>query len=203
VEINVLNNEEKEIYLDNSSNAKITFNIGSNATLKVYEYSFDSSRIRILNINGENSKLEYHYSTININDNNYKIEVNHNKGNTISNIYNHGINVKDKKLVFDVTGKVLKESSKCVTNQENQIINLSNGNSLILPNLLIDNYDITSSHAAYIGKFKDELIYYLMSRGISKYSAIKMLVKSLLLNGGDSNSLEFSKYLEKIEKIGE
>lgn len=199
--LNFKENEVKELYFYNEDDIDITYNLEKNSKLVVYHYASDIDGNIIVNLNGEGATLEYHFSTINYNKHLVKIIVNHNVGETSSNIYNHAINIQDKKLVFDITGKVLNTSSKCTVNQENQIINLSDGEGVILPNLLIDNYDVVSNHAAYIGKFKDELLYYLMSRGISKNSAIKILTKSLLINGGDINNKELNKFLDKINNL--
>ena len=52
----------------------------------------------------------------------------------------------------------------------------------INPNLLIDENDVSASHSALIGKFNDEEIFYLRSRGISEKNAVNLLVKGLLLS---------------------
>ena len=49
---------------------------------------------------------------------------------------------------------------------------------------LIDNYDVVSNHAAYIGKFKDEMLFYMMSRGISRDSAYHLLLNGFLIQSG-------------------
>ena len=191
--------KDKVLYLFDDKNKNYTFNV-EDSKLIVYHYVIDSTINVEINLNSINSEIEYHYSIINYNDNNYKIEVNHNYKNTYSNIYNHGVNINNNKLHFDIIGSVGKDISGCICNQENQIININDGNSTILPKLLIENYDIDSSHSAYIGKFSEDILFYLMSRGISKDSAYQMLIKSLLINGGEE-SVELEKFKEKIESI--
>lgn len=197
----VKQNQVKEIYLNSKENVELTYDVYENAKLIVYQYGVNIGGKICVNLQGDGAEVEYHYSVINYDDNRLDVVVNHNACNTISNVYNHGINVNNKRLVFDVTGKVLKSSDACIVNQENQIINLQDGDSSILPNLLIDNYDVASSHAAYIGKFKEDLIYYLMSRGISRKKSIELLIKSLLLNGGDINNDEVKEFLKNIEEV--
>ena len=199
--IEIKENEEKELYQYDLNNFDLTYNLNDYAKLVVYQYASDIDGRIIVNLNGKNASVLYHFSTINYESHKIKIEINHNSSETISNIYNHAINASDNKFVFDITGKVLKTSDKCIVNQENQIINLSAGEGAILPNLLIDNYDVVSSHAAYIGKFKDELLYYLMSRGIKKNVATRMLTKSLLVNGGDIENEKVKEFLEKINNL--
>ena len=187
--------ENKELYLFDKTNQSRTYNVSENSKLAVYQYGINIDNDIVINLNGENAEVEYHYSTINYDDHKYKIVVNHNSSKTISNIYNHGVNVKDNKLDFDITGNVLNKSDKCECNQKNQILNIKDGKSTILPKLLIDNYDVISSHSAYIGKFKDEILFYLMSRGISEKVSYDLLIKSFLVNGCDNTEL-----IEKLEK---
>lgn len=197
---NVDISKDQEIYILSKEDIKKIYNINENVTLKIYHYSVDCSSNITINLNGKNSRIEYHYSTINYKDNNYKIVVNHNEQNTTSDIYNHGVNIINNKLDFNVTGRVLKNIENCVCNQENQIINLQEGKSTILPILLIDNYNVSSSHSAYIGKFKEDIIFYMMSRGITRESAIKLLIFSLLLNGGQENE-KLNNFKKEIESI--
>lgn len=201
-EITTFKYEEKELHLFDKTNQEVIYNVEENATLKVYQYGININNDITINLNGNNAKVEYHYSTINYENHKYNILVNHNVSNTSSNIYNHGINVFDKKLDFNVTGKVFKNSDNCICNQENQILNLVDGDSTILPNLLIDNYNVSSSHSAYIGKFKDEILFYLMSRGLSRTTSYDLLIKSFLINGSSSD--EDIESLEKeIKNINE
>ena len=191
---------EKVFYDFDTTNQDVIYNVSENSKLVVYQYGINIDNNIIINLNGENASVEYHYSTINYDDHKYKIDVNHNNSKTISNIYNHGINVFDNKLDFDITGNVLNKSDKCECNQKNQILNISDGKSTILPKLLIDNYDVISSHSAYIGKFKDEILFYLMSRGISEKVSYDLLIKSFLVNGCDNTEL-IEKLEEEIDKI--
>ena len=186
---------EKVFYDFDITNQDVIYNVSENSKLVVYQYGINIDNNIIINLNGENASVEYHYSTINYDNHKYKIEVNHNNSKTISNIYNHGINVFDNKLDFDITGNVLNKSGKCECNQKNQILNISDGKSTILQKLLIDNFDVISSHSAYIGKFKDEILFYLMSRGISEKVSYDLLIKSFLVNGCDNTEL-----IEKLEK---
>ena len=201
-EITTFKYEEKELHLFDKKDQEVIYNVEDNATLKVYQYGININNDITINLNGNNAKVEYHYSTINYENHKYNILVNHNASNTSSNIYNHGINVFDKKLDFNVTGKVFKNSDNCICNQENQILNLVDGDSTILPNLLIDNYNVSSSHSDYIGKFKDEILFYLMSRGLSRTTSYDLLIKSFLINGSSRN--EDIESLEKeIKNINE
>ena len=120
--------------------------------------------------------------------------------NTESKIICHGVNTGDKKLEFNVTGLVPKDMDKCICNQENQIINLKDGESVIKPNLLIRNYDTFSNHAAYIGEFSKDKMFYLESRGISEEDAIRLLMKGLLLGDGDRENVIVKEFMDNLKE---
>ena len=167
----------------------------------IYHYSINCSTHVELNLVKEGVKVYYYNNVINYDDNTFTISVNHKSSNTHSELYNHGVNVLHHKFDFIVNGSVSKESSKCICNQENQIINMKDGKSTIFPNLFIDNYDVESSHSAYIGKFSFEKVFYMMSRGISKEDANHLLLNGFLI-GSDSIDLhKIELFVKEIEKI--
>ena len=163
----------------------------------IYHYSINSSSNVDIKLD-KDIRLDYYFNTINYDDNKFSINVKHKSNNSHSEVYNHGINMNTNKLTFDVTGVVPKEYSKCICNQDNQIINMDNGKSTILPKLLIDNFDVDSNHAAYIGKFRDEDLFYLMSRGISRDMSYRLLLNGFLLN---SDSIELERIKEFVDEI--
>lgn len=182
--------------LDNNEKSEYKYNICEDTI--IYHFSINSSSNVEINLVTEGVNLYYYYNNINYDDNEFKIKVNHMKKNTHSEMFNHGVNVSTNKLTYFVDGSVPKNSNKCICNQDNQIINMDNGKSTILPILLIDNYDVDSNHSAYIGKFRDEEIFYLMSRGISRSVANRLLLQGFLIN---SDSIELEKIHEFMKEI--
>ena len=91
--ITVSKNEEKILHLFDYENQDVIYNLDNDSKLVVYQYGINISNNIIINLNGENSCVEYHYSNINKENNKYDILVNHNASNTVSNVYNHGLNV--------------------------------------------------------------------------------------------------------------
>ena len=185
--------------LDDKKNNNYNYSITEDTI--IYHYSIDSSSCVNINLDKEGVNLYYYYNNINYKDNEFKIKVNHNKDNTHSEVFNHGVNVNTNKLTYYVDGIVPKKSSKCICNQDNQIINMDNGKSTICPNLLIDNFDVDSNHAAYIGKFKDDIIFYMMSRGISRATCNRLLLDGFLINSDSIDTNKISKFIKEIEKI--
>ena len=85
---------------------KVTLNIGDNSMVTVYHVGVDICNNIVVNLNGDNSQILYNYDVVNYNDNKSSMTINHNYDNTISNVCNHGVNVLDNVLDFNVTGVV-------------------------------------------------------------------------------------------------
>lgn len=182
--------------LDDNKKTNYKYNISEDTI--IYHFSINGSSDVEINLDVENVTLYYYYGNINYDDNTFNIKINHLASNTHSEVFNHGVNVFDNKLSYYVDGIVPKKSNKCICNQDNQIININDGKSTICPNLLIDNYDVDSNHAAYIGSFKEDVLFYMMSRGISKDVASRLLLHGFLIN---SDSIDMNKINEFIEEI--
>lgn len=175
------------INLDRNYISNCIFNLEENSYL-IINKKYNEKEIEediTINLNGFNSRVDYNFSTYTKSNQKYIININHNNKNTISNVINHGVVINDSKLLFEVNSKVEKGNVKSVLNQSSKIIVMASNNSVIKPNLLIDEYDVEAVHAATIGRFSKEDIFYLMSKGIDKDSAIDLLIKGFLNVGGE------------------
>lgn len=185
--------------LDDNKNSNYKYNISEDTI--IYHFSINSSSDVEINMITEGVILHYYYGNINYDDNTFKIKVNHLMSNTHSEIFNHGVNVYNNKLSYYVDGIVPKSSSKCICNQDNQIINMDDGKSTICPNLLIDNYDVDSNHAAYIGSFKEDILFYMMSRGLSRDIASRLLLNGFLINTDSIDINKIERFILEIKNI--
>ena len=208
IKINVLANTKVYLIFDSSSETKydITFNLMKNVSLNLIEVKknnkikilskynlLDKSYLNIIevsdissinerniiNLNGINSKVDVLLKTVSKNLEKYDYTINHNNKSTYSNITTQGVNVSGN-LHFNVTTIIPNGNSKCEANQNNRIINLSNNECIIRPNLLIDEYDVVANHSALLGGFKPEEIFYINRLGISKDMASKLLIEGFL-----------------------
>lgn len=170
------------INLDSSRFEYQEFNLDENAHLiinKMYEEKEIYENITI-NLNGVNSRVDYNFSTKVYSDEKYVININHNNKSTISNVINHGVVMNDSHLLFEVNSSIKKGNSKSKLNQESKIIVMSKNNSIIKPNLFIEEYDVDAVHSATIGKFNKDEIFYLMTKGITKEESINLLINGFL-----------------------
>ena len=154
-----------------------------------------------VNLNKKDSSVLIHNSVIAIKKTKYDITVNHNAKKTISNIYNNGITKDYGTIIFNVSSLVPKKSTNCYVNQDSKIITLNKTNdNEINPVLLIDEYESEARHAAFIGNFDNDKLFYLMSRGLSKKDATNLLIDGLLIGTLDVCFNEKEILKKKFEK---
>lgn len=172
------------------------YKLNENSILNITEIS-DSDIINernIINLNGKNSKINFILKTVCKNNEKYDIVINHNNIKTESNIITNGVNISGN-LYFTVTSYVPKGIKKCIVNQQNRIINLTDNECLIRPNLLIDEVDVIANHSALIGSFKDEELFYMQRLGIDIATANKLLIEGFIKSKINKNlANHFKKY---------
>jgi Fe-S cluster assembly scaffold protein SufB len=127
-------------------------------------------------LKGVNSKIEYKLVSFIKGDALYNIECHHLNHNTISNIVCNGVSVKDYSLKFNIIGEVEKGIKGCNINQSSKIRTFGDGKCEANPILKIGEMDTIAHHATNIGRFSDEELYYLKSRGLSHNEAVKLLI---------------------------
>lgn len=137
----------------------------------------------VINLNGENAKIDYNLKTISKNKEKYNFLVYHNARKTVSNIRNNGVNIKDGKIEFNVSSFVPNNIKKCIVNQSARIINMTDNTCTIKPNLFIDEEDVVANHSALIGTFSFDEMFYLESRGIKRKEAESLLTSGFLTKG--------------------
>ena len=153
----------------------------------------------IIYLNGINANINYNLKTICKNIENYDLIIYHNNKETKSEITTNGVNIQNGKLKFNVSSFVPNNNKNCIVTQNNRIINLTNNECIINPNLYIDEFEVSANHSANIGSFNKNEIFYLQSRGISKNEAIKLLIKGFLTNNLKINEEEKEEITKKID----
>ena len=185
VSIELLDNVKLDLVVIKKEKTKILtkYKLNKNSILNITEIS-DSDIINernIIDLNGINSKINFILKTVCKNNEKYDIVINHNNKNTTSDIITNGVNISGN-LYFTVTSYVSNGNKNCAVNQQNRIINLTDKECLIRPNLLIDEVDVIANHSALIGSFKDEELFYMQRLGIDKTMANKLLIEGFIKN---------------------
>lgn len=100
---------------------------------------------------------------------------------TAGHILQHGVILDKSTLTFNGIGHILKGAKGADAQQESRILMLSeHARGDANPILLIDENDVTAGHAASVGRVDPEELYYLMSRGIPKQEAERLVIRGFL-----------------------
>ncbi len=199
--INIMENSNIKFTIINEEDKMINyiFNMCDNSTLtiNIFDAGTNINRNIKVNINGNNSYVLLNISSISLNENNYNIEIYHNCKNTISKANIHGLTINNNSINIVNNGYIKNGSTNSNLYQDNKIIIMNENKSSIKPNLFIDEYDALAYHGAYIGKFDEEELFYLNSRGLDEISSYRLLIHGFLLNDFDIDD----NIKEKLENI--
>ncbi|WP_070119478.1 Fe-S cluster assembly protein SufD [Bacillus marinisedimentorum] len=112
---------------------------------------------------------------------NFTTNITHFGKNSEGYILKHAV-VKDSATsVFNGIGKIEHGASGSNAEQESRVLMLSeNARGDANPILLIDEDDVTAGHAASVGRVDPIQLYYLMSRGITKHEAERLVIHGFL-----------------------
>lgn len=158
------------------------YSLMENSNTEIYKF-YDVAGIKEMNIIyllGTNAKIDYNFKTISTGCEKYNMTIYHQASNTDSDIKNNGVNINKGNLQFNVSSFVSSGNIGCNINQSSRIINLTDNKCQINPNLFIDEYDVSANHSALIGKFSDDEMFYLESRGIDEITALNLLINGFL-----------------------
>ncbi|MGG3451636.1 Fe-S cluster assembly protein SufD [Domibacillus aminovorans] len=112
---------------------------------------------------------------------NFTTKVVHFGKHTEGYILKHGVMKDEAKAIFNGIGKIEHGASKSNAEQESRILMLSEkARGDANPILLIDEDDVTAGHAASVGRVDPLQLYYLMSRGITKREAERLVIHGFL-----------------------
>lgn len=192
INLNIIDKKINLIILTHDTDINLNIIVNQNSTLEI-------------NCLGINASLNYNI-TLKDNTNLFVVDSILTKTNSINNIdikhcgsnintyfYTNGINLENNKLYFNLNGIIPKDSLNTNIFENSKIINLREGDSKIIPNLIIDTKETSANHSAFIGTFNNDELYYLASRGINLLDAKRLLIKSYLLTNMKLNIEDFIK----------
>ena len=172
-----------------------------NGMLKVVKFYNNKKVIENVDIDlcCSGSRIDYYFSNICRMEERYNININHKCMETVSNIQNKSIALKNSILKFVINSNVSKDSVKSILEQNTRIVTMGECDSSISPNMYIDLNDVTAKHGSVIGAFKDDVIFYLMSKGINYNDTIKLLIKGYIMSNMDVDVDNRMKIMEIID----
>ncbi|REB04797.1 Fe-S cluster assembly protein SufD [Sporosarcina sp. BI001-red] len=112
---------------------------------------------------------------------NFTSEIVHWGLDTEGHILKHGVMKDASSSIFNGIGRIEKGATRSNAEQESRVLMLSEkARGDANPILLIDEDDVTAGHAASVGRVDPLQLFYLMSRGISKQEAERLVIHGFL-----------------------
>ncbi|MDX8365956.1 Fe-S cluster assembly protein SufD [Cytobacillus sp. IB215665] len=112
---------------------------------------------------------------------NFTTSVVHHGKHSEGYILKHGVMKEAASSIFNGIGKIEHGASKSNAEQESRVLMLSEkARGDANPILLIDEDDVTAGHAASVGRVDPIQLYYLMSRGLPKEEAERLVIHGFL-----------------------
>jgi Fe-S cluster assembly protein SufD len=108
----------------------------------------------------------------------YRMVINHQGRNTTSDVFLKGAVEDDAQSVFTGLLRIEKDAARTSTFETNRNLVLSeNAKAHSVPNLEILCNDVICGHASSVGPLESEHLYYLMSRGLTRVRAERLLIR--------------------------
>lgn len=112
---------------------------------------------------------------------NFTTQIFHHGKHSEGYILTHGVMREEASSIFNGITKIEHGASKSNGEQTERVLMLSEkARGDANPILLIDEDDVTAGHAASVGRIDPMQMYYLMSRGISKTEAERLIIHGFL-----------------------
>lgn len=107
--------------------------------------------------------------------------VEHRAKDSSGNIEHYGVANDESFLTFEGMGKIHKGMTQSKAFQSTKGVVLAPKARLDAnPLLVIDEYDVEAGHGAAVGRIDEEQLYYMMSRGMSKKQAERLIINGFL-----------------------
>lgn len=144
----------------------------ANAIIETVTHLFgeaSKANTRTVTVGRENQKQNFTVQTIHYG--------NHSEGF----ILNHGVGMEESVTIFNGIGKIEFGAVKSDAQQSSKLLMLNKeARGDANPILLIDEHDVMAGHAASVGKIDEMQMYYLMSRGLLKEEAERLIIHGFL-----------------------
>ncbi len=162
------------ISLDNANIEVVEIEVGDGDTYFTYRShlvgSEAKSDINSIYFGVGNEKLDLFYN------------IDHIGKKTNSNVIVKGALANNAKKVFKASLDFKEGSAGSSGNEEEYVTLMSDtAKSVAVPLLLCHEHDVVGNHASSAGKLDKDVLFYIMSRGISRKEAEKMIIESNLL----------------------
>ncbi len=166
--------------LDNNKYLELNIVLLKDSKLLYNRFNKDISNFKINFEVIENSNLEFNYSLYQTIPSNILFNANvlGNNNNIKFNI--RGVTNDNGSIYVDATSDCVKNIKNNDVLESIKIINLTDNNNVIIPNLLVSSNDIIVNHNATISNVDDSYLFYLESKCLDTDCAKKLIVNGFL-----------------------
>lgn len=167
-------------------NIEISAKIGQDARLDVIFAEFSDSNISVksnVDLCKEGATCNWKLATLsnNTSKKNFDISFNHLVGHTNADMDNYGVAREKSYIVFSGVNHIMEGAKSSISRQNAKIIVFDKeAGGTASPVLRIDENDVVASHGAVVGQLNSDHMFYLMSRGLSKDNARKLITMGYL-----------------------
>lgn len=189
--------------VDNKITVNNHYRLGKKSSLLLFQF-YQNIMVReklVIDLDGDYAKFYMGFSSISKGDEEYYIIVNHNGYYGCSDIVNKCIGVDGSKIHLQIDSVLKKGNRDCVMDQESRILTLGEVEAKIVPNMFIEEDSVIAKHGSVIGGFREEELFYLMSRGIEKEEAIFLLIKGFVFSNLVVDMEKRAMILECLQKL--
>lgn len=160
------------IYINNLDNISLKITLSDNSILDIYDFTTKESTKEIEIIHTNNTKLRYIH-TFKINEQyNFKYKSILKGNNNIDDINISG--VSNGFVSLNIDGEVSSDSKDNILNENIKVLTIG-GKCITSPMLHISSKEVIANHNTAISNIRDDELFYLMSKGINKESAVALI----------------------------
>lgn len=177
----IVENKSQVNLLDIDGRHKTNIILKDNSSLTLNIFSKKNLELNINVTLNNNTKLIINSSFINTDKHKEIIDVKIKGSNNEVNINSRGINNGDTVEII-LNGDNDKFAKNNSFSEYAKVINNTNSQNILIPNLLVSNYNVTFNHGVSIGHIREKNIFYLESKGIDRKKALKLLEQGFILS---------------------
>lgn len=169
------------INLHNNMNLHIRLEEGTSLVFNMFDYAVTLETNIVVEAD-DNSSFVINSAFISENKYNLNIETMF-YGNNIEGTVNiRGINEREGMVKVLMEGTVAGETHGNVLNEYAKVLNKSEYSNVLIPNLIVNTSEVEANHGVTIGHIDEQELFYMMSKGISKANATKLIEEGFILS---------------------
>ena len=163
--------------LDNENDLSLDITLKDKASLTVYDFNTHNKNSNIIIRQGNNTEFNYNHTFRVSGEYHFNYEAHITGNDNINNINISG--VSNGNVSMNVDGQVDKYTQNNELNENIKILTI-NGKAFVSPMLHVSALNVLANHNTAISNINEDYLFYLMSKGINKDIAIKLIEDAYL-----------------------